>query len=45
MRPQSRTANADFIVTACNNHDKLMEALRRLVEDVDATFADNVAEP
>jgi pyridoxal biosynthesis lyase PdxS len=29
------TANAEFIVKACNNHYQLLEALKSLIEDLD----------
>lgn len=37
-------ANAAFIVRACNNHDRLVEALANLVISADGLEADNDSE-
>jgi hypothetical protein len=37
--------NAEFIVKACNNHEKLKEALRELVEVADYVAAESLFDP
>jgi hypothetical protein len=41
--PEGSSGNAEFIVTACNNHDAFVSVLERIAHDATLTTLDMVA--